>query len=1067
MPVTMISPDGSPITVDDAEVARYADAGFRAESTSQGLDRALEENRERAYGDRAGSAIAGGVARGLSLGLSDVAMRATGFDMEAAREIRERNPLSSTGGEVLGALAPALLSGGTSAGAQGGVRGVLAATPAGLAARAERAITATGAAGGLGTKVATAAAGGAVEGGIQSVGSYLSDVALENKELSAEGFVGAMGKGALLGGGVGGTLAGAEKGFVAARKLFPRHEITREAVDAAEQEFSTTLRSTLDEDQALRAAARRKLDEIRVRAAESDLTAREAINKAKIDQEAARAAAAQARAEAAQVRLNRTKAGPAPRGARKAATEAGTATGESVLGAASEAAPEPTDSLLSQLQRTQDEIGQGRSLADITQDTAAGLPKRGRAARPEKLPDGFDFGAARPDAPLRAGLPGVADAVDEDAIYVVSSRELADRKPASLDTGRDPKRTEQIRKGWREGKKMEPLDVTVWRDGRMEIAQGRHRLDAALEEGRDLAVRFSRGIEADNAVDDVVAKIDPEAARVAQASRKLEVARVDVADWLAKNRGKGPRVRAFATGTDQAVSPISRRSRDRVVSYEGMEAGEELVPIMPSEFQRMRELAPEDMPTGVHRQRAAAKAREYEQDIAAIVSRAAPEAAADVPGRLVDEAREAVAVLGKYEQARAELADALGDAAPAGAREASATLAAKTDAQAGALADVVAHRADETAAAVQRAQPIADIDPGRAAAAVSLPGAPTARGAFGDIKGKVADAAALVEALQFAGLPLPDIDKIPVVGPILSMYLKFRAGRGILSRFGGKVPRTAEAHVAERASQLREKAATALDRALGLAAKGARDGKAMAVAGTVAALESPLWDAGEPQKRRKATEDKKGAQELFRARAAEVMRAANDPDGARQEIARRTGIIHPEVRKAVEDAALRKLQFLADKMPKDPRPAVLFGQREWQPDRAMIERWARYVRAADDPAAVLEDLADDRVTPEAAETLRVVYPSVYGELQRRLIERAPELQEGMTYQRRMQLGLLFQVPTDPSLTPEALTYLQSGVAANEPQAQQQQPQGPPAPAVASAPRLSDDYETGAQRRASR
>jgi hypothetical protein len=1066
MPVTMISPDGSPVTVDDAEVARYADAGFRAETTAQGLDRALDESRERAYGDRAGSALAGGVARGLSLGLTDVAMRAAGFDMEAAREIRERNPLSSTGGEVLGALAPALLSGGSTAGAQGGARGVLAATPAGLAARAERAITATGAAGGLGTKVATAAAGGAVEGGIQSVGSYLSDVALENKELSAEGFIGAMGKGALIGGGIGGTLAGAERGFVAARKLFPRHEITREAVDAAEQEFSTTLRGTLDQDQALRAAARRKLDEIRARAAESDLTAREAINKAKVEQEVAKATAARARAEAAQVRLEKTKAGPAPRGASKAATEAGTATGESVLEAASEAAPEPADSLLSQLQRTQDEIGQGRSLADITQDTVAGLPKRGRAARPEKLPDGFDVGTAPPDAPLRAGLPDAADAVDEDAIYVVSSRALADRKPASLDTGRDPKRTEQIRKGWQDGKKMEPLNVTVWRDGRMEIAQGRHRLDAALEEGRDLAVRFSRGFEVDDAVDDVVAKLDPEAARVSQASRKLEVARVDVADWLAKNRGKGPRVRAVATGTDEAVSPLARRSRDRAVSYEGMEAGDELVPILPGEFRRMRELAPEDMPPGVHRQRAAAKAREYEQDIAAIVNRATPEAVADVPGRLVDEAREAVAVLGKYEQARAELADALGDAAPAGAREASTTLAAKTDAQAGALADVVAQRADETAAAVQRAQPVADIDPTRAAAAVSLPGAPAARaGAFGDIKGKVADAAALVEALQFAGLPLPDIDKIPVVGPILSMYLKFRAGRGILSRFGGKVPRTAEAHVAERAAQLREKAAVALDRALGLAAKGTREGKAVAVAGAVAALESPLWDAGETRKRRKPDTGKKGAQELFQARAAEVMRAANNPDGARQEIARRTGLMHPEVRKAVEDAALRKLQFLADKMPKDPRPAVLFGQREWQPDRVMIERWARYVRAAEDPAAVLEDLAEDRVTPEAAEALRVVYPSVYGELQRRLIERAPELQEGMAYQRRVQLGLLFQVPTDPSLTPEALQYLQSGVAANEPQAQQ--PQAQTTPSIASAPRLSDDYETGAQRRASR
>lgn len=193
---------------------------------------ALEEELklEQAYGGRPGEAFAGAALSEMSFGATDALARAAGVPAERLREVREREAAATTAGELTGIVGPALVSGGTSLAAKAVSAPVRIATKAGLAAEkatvqalekaavssaekqalkelapaivgdaAEKALTPA-------QKIAGMAARSAAEGAVIGAGQAVSDIALENKDLSAESVLGSMGAGALYGAGFGATV---------------------------------------------------------------------------------------------------------------------------------------------------------------------------------------------------------------------------------------------------------------------------------------------------------------------------------------------------------------------------------------------------------------------------------------------------------------------------------------------------------------------------------------------------------------------------------------------------------------------------------------------------------------------------------------------------------------------------------------------------------------------------------------------------------------------------------------------------------------------------------------------
>ena len=182
-----------------------------------------EEEMQAKYGDSTVKALLYGGARGLTFGLSDPLLTATGLETpEALSEIKKRNSEASIGAEVVGAIAPAFFTGGASA-----VGSIAAKTAPGLAAKiATRA--GSRAAQNVTSKVAQKAVelgvAGAVEGGLVGVGQTISEAALGDSEFNAESLLRNVGTGAAVGGLFGGAI-GAGSEYISKATKFGKKQV--------------------------------------------------------------------------------------------------------------------------------------------------------------------------------------------------------------------------------------------------------------------------------------------------------------------------------------------------------------------------------------------------------------------------------------------------------------------------------------------------------------------------------------------------------------------------------------------------------------------------------------------------------------------------------------------------------------------------------------------------------------------------------------------------------------------------------------------------------------------------
>lgn len=216
--IRLVDPDGveRDVAVEGAG-SLLQDPRWRVATPPDDLGRIAAQASETDYGGVHGAigAIGAGIARGATLGASDVASRAIGGD-EAAdtlRGLRAENPALSAGADIVGALAPALLTGG-------------ATLPAGAAGVAGR-----GAAMAAGGGIRGALAGGAVEGALFGAGQGVSELALSQDPLTLEHAATAIGSNALYGAGIGavasGALKGVEYGLGSARRALDRALLAR------------------------------------------------------------------------------------------------------------------------------------------------------------------------------------------------------------------------------------------------------------------------------------------------------------------------------------------------------------------------------------------------------------------------------------------------------------------------------------------------------------------------------------------------------------------------------------------------------------------------------------------------------------------------------------------------------------------------------------------------------------------------------------------------------------------------------------------------------------------------
>lgn len=180
---------------------------------------------------------------------------------------------------------------------------------------------------------------------------------------------------------------------------------------------------------------------------------------------------------------------------------------------------------------------------------------------------------------------------------------------------------------------------------------------------------------------------------------------------------------------------------------------------------------------------------------------------------------------------------------------------------------------------------------------------------------------------------------------------------------------------------------------------------------------------------------RKTERENYYAEANDIRMSAARPGALTERIAENLAPYAGSAPKAVAAAsatAVRGVMFLASKLPPSGiDPTSLTPQLE-KPDRMTsdiaITKWMKYKRAVDNPLSVLADAKSGKLTPEAVEAVKFVYPKIYEQLCDTVIRATVDAKRPLTYQESIRVGILLDRPTDWSMTPGAQKVIQSTYA---------------------------------------
>lgn len=1036
----------------------------------------LESQGLAARGDERGvlgdvNATLTGAASGLTLGGTDLLLGAGLTDSEREQLLAEINkhPIERGVGELIGGIAPAFAGEG------------LLRTPTGyLADLAAKGTEDALAKGGL---VGTAKALGVMgtEGALASGGAYLGHAALENKEVTAEGLGGALGTGFEFGSVGGGAFLGIANGTIAARKLFSR-VMDKGAEKVAESAWTTASQAALEADQATADVARQRLDTIaqmKEEALRARQSAKQSVREEQIRAQANPEQPFKPEASPPMVTPDGTQVIPGVRGAARLdlGAEAGPA-GETAVAQTSSATPEAIGPRTEVIpgRRT----GAGESVAPDFTTQAPELKKptelealgRGEAeARRLKV--------SEPEPQQRSGILGMLDELGsyEDA------KAGADVEGSAARAG--------VREEPRVKPQYEPTKRAPFSNLRTRLAQQLlpdMRMSATTELlGKDVAEEEAKLLEAlhefNNAKNSFVEHI---LANDNTIGMKHNVPR----DFLAPSN---PRT----TATPEDILDL-RHGQPSLPDKTGAARPE-----------RIRELLDQAHESALERVATAetpaerGAALQQADHLEHLLEKLAPPAMQKdmVPGDFLRSTDRDAKVIDSYEKAQKKLTEAVGDAAHPGSVEHAKAYDAANDEAVRKVQDRTARAIDdhETFGPFQYHGPEAksprdrivyakerqlDADKAythlaneertakkaadelnlkvkereRAKKAAERLDKQSAREAL-KTKNKIGLVTGIGGALEIANIPgLPKASDLPVVGPLLGAWLKYRAVKAALGRVGGRVPALADSRVAALAARTKDRIAMAVDRSIGLAGKVGRAGvKAAPLAAGV--VTQRIYDDGHPVPPKDAP-----IQEHVAARVRELSAYVSTPNAIETDVRRQLiGVTDPDLIAAMEKQRRTAMEYLLANAPKMP----MFGPLQKVnavPSGAQAMSFARRMEAVDAPADVFERLAatQAQLSLEAADALRNVYPQLFQLAQQRVLQRAQEATD-VPYTQRIRLSLTYKLPLDSSMDPDNLKIAQSVYDRPPPNpAPQMGPAGgPPTPSIAQPTNLLPMYQPSA------
>lgn len=173
-------------------------------------------------------------------------------------------------------------------------------------------------------------------------------------------------------------------------------------------------------------------------------------------------------------------------------------------------------------------------------------------------------------------------------------------------------------------------------------------------------------------------------------------------------------------------------------------------------------------------------------------------------------------------------------------------------------------------------------------------------------------------------------------------------------------------------------------------------------------------------------------------------------------LAKTTGRAPDDVRAALQSKTIAVAEYLASKAPPalGGNPLVPMAD-PGRVDPAARDKWLRAARAADDPQSIVSDMRSGRLTPEAVDAVKTLYPRMYGQITGQIMGALAERTEPLSYSQASQLRVLLGVPVDVSQKPGYLAAVQGMAPTVLP--------APQAPSRATMQEPSSVAKTGSQK----
>ena len=146
----------------------------------------------------------------------------------------------------------------------------------------------------------------------------------------------------------------------------------------------------------------------------------------------------------------------------------------------------------------------------------------------------------------------------------------------------------------------------------------------------------------------------------------------------------------------------------------------------------------------------------------------------------------------------------------------------------------------------------------------------------------------------------------------------------------------------------------------------------------------------------------------------------------------------PGLATATSTALAADIQYLQSKMPPQHEgPSVQPQFSKPRVSDADIAKFGKILRALDKPLSVLDDMARNKLSRDAVEAVKARRPELFQQMQAEVVKQVSDAKSKLPYDKRVQLGILFDVPTDRTMTPEFMRAVKDAFANHG-----AQPEGP-------------------------